>query len=157
VILALVFVLWFVIYLIREARLREAERKYRESLFLLRRHPTDPDVREEVLRLGRVYSDLIRDSRKRTLFDEVAIRNDIDAACAGAVREDEARRRQVVLEPDSDNDAASLPKAIPVATPVPIHNVACPHCRGVLAVTPAHYGRTLGCPHCKQSFLLPPA
>jgi hypothetical protein len=155
-ILALACVLGLVIYLIREARLREAELRYRESLRLLRQQPTDPDVREEVLRLGRVYSNLARDSKGRTLFDEVAIRNDIDAACAGAVRDEGSRQRRPVEESDSDHDVASPPAAIPIAAvPIPIHNIACPHCRGVLAVTPAHFGKTLGCPHCKKSFLLP--
>lgn len=40
--------------------------------------------REQTLALGRHYSSLTRNSRGVTLFDEVALMNDINAACAAA-------------------------------------------------------------------------
>lgn len=40
---------------------------------------------ENALRIGRILSNLTRNRRGVTLFDEVAISNDISAACAGAV------------------------------------------------------------------------
>jgi hypothetical protein len=73
-------------------------------------------------------------------------------------KKQEARdlRRQSKMKSGADLTPSRKPDAVPLPAPTTIHNIACPHCRGVLAVTPAHFGRTLGCPHCKQSFLLPP-
>jgi hypothetical protein len=63
---------------------KEAWKKYQHSLQALRRNPTNPDSRGETLRLGRAYSKLTRDKKGNSVFDEVALMNDIQAACAAA-------------------------------------------------------------------------
>jgi hypothetical protein len=64
--------------------LREAEAAYRSSLAALKISPVDPDLKEDALRKGRVYSNLTRRRQGVTTYDEVALMNDINAACAGA-------------------------------------------------------------------------
>ncbi len=64
--------------------IREAEARYRESLSSLKASPTDADLKEETLRKGRVYSNLNRNKQGVTMYDEVALLNDINAACAAA-------------------------------------------------------------------------
>lgn len=62
----------------------KAHGAYRESLAQLKLDPSNPNLRQETLRLGREYSNLTRDKKGVTVFDEVALSNDINAACAGA-------------------------------------------------------------------------
>jgi hypothetical protein len=62
----------------------EAQTKYQESLKKLKNNPTDASLREITLGLGRIYSDLLRNETGVTAFDEIALMNDINAACAGA-------------------------------------------------------------------------
>jgi cytochrome c peroxidase len=69
----------------KERRLREAEEAYRASLAKLKKQPTNPDLKQATLALGRAYSNLTRDSKGVSLFDEVALSNDISAACAAAM------------------------------------------------------------------------
>ena len=64
---------------------RAALQEYQTSLERLKSAPNNPTLRQECLRLGRHYSNLTRDRKGLTIYDEVAIKNDIDAACAGAV------------------------------------------------------------------------
>lgn len=61
-----------------------AKQAYLDSLSSLKGSPTDADLKQETLALGRAYSALTRDTKGNTLFDEVALMNDINAACAGA-------------------------------------------------------------------------
>jgi hypothetical protein len=61
-----------------------ARRAYRAALDALKRDPASPSRREEALRRGRDYANLMRNWRGRSLFDEVALMNDINAACAAA-------------------------------------------------------------------------
>jgi cytochrome c-type biogenesis protein CcmH/NrfG len=61
-----------------------ARRAYQESLSKLKTKPTDADLKQATLALGRSYSTLTRDKKGHTLFDEVALMNDINAACAAA-------------------------------------------------------------------------
>lgn len=63
---------------------RQAERAYRDGLEQLKAAPTDPELREQTLHLGRVFSELTRDDKSVTIYDEVAIMNDINAVCAAA-------------------------------------------------------------------------
>jgi hypothetical protein len=66
-----------------EHRAREAARNaYQQSLDFLQRDPTNPDLRSEALRFGRAYSRLTRNRLGVASFDEVALANDINAACA---------------------------------------------------------------------------
>lgn len=69
----------------REAReLGKAALAYRAALNHLKQQPTNADVKEQALQLGRAYSKLTRQRRGVTIFDEMALMNDINAATAGA-------------------------------------------------------------------------
>jgi hypothetical protein len=63
-----------------------ARAAYQSSLTHLKQDPANPDLREETLRLGRAYASLMRSRGGVALFDEVALSNDINAACAAAAR-----------------------------------------------------------------------
>lgn len=62
----------------------EAREAYLRSLANLKADPRNADLRQQTLALGRAYSNLMRDKKGQTVFDEVALMNDINAACAGA-------------------------------------------------------------------------
>jgi hypothetical protein len=64
--------------------LAAARDAYHNSLIKLKANPTNADLRQTTLRLGRTYSNLTRNKKGVTIFDEVALSNDISAACAGA-------------------------------------------------------------------------
>ncbi|HYG80135.1 MAG TPA: SHOCT domain-containing protein [Pyrinomonadaceae bacterium] len=66
------------------AALAEARDAYHNSLIKLKANPTSADLRQTALSLGRTYSNLTRSRKGVTVFDEVALMNDINAACAGA-------------------------------------------------------------------------
>ncbi|QEF96148.1 hypothetical protein Mal15_01740 [Stieleria maiorica] len=66
------------------AKLAESEQAYQAALSELRAYPNDSEKRENALRLGREFSRLSREDNKETVYDELAIKNDIDAACAGS-------------------------------------------------------------------------
>ena len=67
-------------------RLAAALAAYQSSLTKLKEDPTNATLKQRTLALGREYSNLTRDSKGVSLFDEVALSNDINAACAGATR-----------------------------------------------------------------------
>ena len=62
-----------------------AKWNYHQSLASLKAHPTNADLRQRTLALGRVYANQTWGKIGVTLFDEVALMNDMNAACAGAV------------------------------------------------------------------------
>jgi hypothetical protein len=64
-------------------QLQHAFASYRQSLELLKQEPNNPEFRQRALEWGRHYSNLTRDNRGVTVYDEVAFANDINAACAG--------------------------------------------------------------------------
>jgi len=66
------------------ARLKLAKQSYEDSLRRLKENPTDPDLRQRALANGRVYSNLTRSGVGVTVYDELALSNDISAACAAA-------------------------------------------------------------------------
>jgi hypothetical protein len=68
--------------------LSEAEGNYRRMLEILRSNPNDPALREKALGWGRRFAELTRQpiGSGVTIYDEVALSNDINAACAGANR-----------------------------------------------------------------------
>jgi len=71
----------------RDQKLNEVEAarsSYHDSLNNLKQDPTNATLRQQTLELGRRYSNLTRDKKGVTVFDEVALSNDINAACAGA-------------------------------------------------------------------------
>ena len=63
---------------------QEAYEAYQKSLARLKSNPINADLRQQALNLGRKYSNLTRDKKGVTVYDEVALMNDINAACAGA-------------------------------------------------------------------------
>jgi len=65
-------------------QLNAARDAYFAALRRLKANPTNADLRQTTLQLGRTYSNLTRNKRGVTIFDEVALSNDINAACAGA-------------------------------------------------------------------------
>jgi hypothetical protein len=71
-----------------QASLSEAEGNYRRMLGILRSNPSDPAMREKALSWGRRFAELTRQAVGSgvTIYDEVALSNDINAACAGANR-----------------------------------------------------------------------
>lgn len=68
----------------QERAKKEALEAYQRSLASLKADPRNADLRQQTLALGRAYSNLMRDKKGQSLFDEVALMNDINAACAGA-------------------------------------------------------------------------
>jgi Short C-terminal domain len=63
----------------------KAKDVYQTSLQELTNNPTNPELRQRTLELGRAYSRLTRNSRGVTIFDEVALSNDINAAAGGTM------------------------------------------------------------------------
>ena len=83
--LVVVFVIIAVIVGVAKANAMESARQaYQNSLGQLTNDPTNPQKRQATLALGRAYSNLTRDKKGVTVFDEVALMNDINAACGGA-------------------------------------------------------------------------
>jgi hypothetical protein len=102
ILLALVAIVWLTTQgKRRRAReLAQAKQAYHASLGQLKQHPTDADLKERTLALGRVYSNLTRDEKGVTLFDEIALSNDINAACAGAGAAVHANKGTAVVSPE---------------------------------------------------------
>ena len=69
----------------QQKELAAALQAYQACLEQLKGEPNNPELRQRALQLGRVYSNLTRQKKGVTIYDEVALKNDIDAACAGAV------------------------------------------------------------------------
>lgn len=69
----------------RQKALLEARTAYEKALNDLRERPTDPTRRQAALDAGRQYASLSRENKGTTIFDEAALKNDLDAATAGAV------------------------------------------------------------------------
>ena len=65
--------------------LGDALQAYQTILEQLKTDPTNADLRQRTLQLGRVYSNLTRNKTGVTIYDEVAVMNDINAACGGTV------------------------------------------------------------------------
>lgn len=93
----LVFLVWFLWEEVRKGtryahpdyrhpydELRAAKQDYDDALAWLKRRPTDADLKQRTLHFGRVYANLTRNRRGVAIFDEIALMNDINAACAGA-------------------------------------------------------------------------
>lgn len=61
----------------------DAYAMYQNALAALKANPTSADLRQRALSIGRAYSFLTRQSNI-TIYDEMAVMNDIEAATAGA-------------------------------------------------------------------------
>jgi hypothetical protein len=71
----------------QKQQLAEAQEKYYESLEKLKSEPTNADLKQNTLQLGREYSEATRQFEgdgRITIYDEIALMNDINAACAAA-------------------------------------------------------------------------
>lgn len=68
----------------KRREIESARTDYQRELDELRDDPTNPHRRESALAAGRRYADLGRNRKGVTTFDEVALSNDIAAACANA-------------------------------------------------------------------------
>lgn len=79
-----VIVLFVAIEVAKGYAQQQAKTAYESFLRKLKNDPNNPDLRETTLQLGRRYSNLMRDNKGHTIFDEVALMNDINAACARA-------------------------------------------------------------------------
>ncbi len=89
ILIGVCFLIIFIVAGVKEATqqakaLEDARVAYHTSLAQLKQNPTNADLRQKTLELGRIYSNLTRDKKGVTVFDEVALMNDINAACAGA-------------------------------------------------------------------------
>lgn len=84
----------------QEKAKKESREAYQRSLANLKADPRNADLRQQTLALGRAYSTLMRDKKGQTVFDEVALMNDINAACAGASE----RTLDVHVAPQPVND-----------------------------------------------------
>jgi hypothetical protein len=62
----------------------QARKAYYAELEKLKNDPHNPNLREHVLALGRKYAAALRNTGRQTVFDEVALLNDVNAACARA-------------------------------------------------------------------------
>jgi len=65
-------------------QLRRTSDAYQASLGQLRQNPSDPVLKRNALAAGRAFASATRQGRGVTVFDEVALSNDIQAACAAA-------------------------------------------------------------------------
>lgn len=77
----------------RRARER-AQAAYMAALDRLRRKPSNVAMRTEALDLGRRFAALCRDQGCPTIFDEVALLNDMNAACGGTAVAPDAQPRK---------------------------------------------------------------
>ncbi len=95
----LIFITGLVFLVRRQERLRQedirkklqalydAEDLYKNSLEALKNNPTDANRKQKCLQFGRELASLTRNYQGIegvTIFDELALMNDINAACAGA-------------------------------------------------------------------------
>jgi len=83
------FILWVSVSTnkAKKKRLNDSWAAYQAALAMLKQDPANPDLRGQTLALGRAYCEVARSQQSKgsvTLFDEVALSNDINAACAGA-------------------------------------------------------------------------
>ncbi|CAG0935132.1 hypothetical protein TFLX_03964 [Thermoflexales bacterium] len=83
-ILGVAFVIWIIVRMQQAQQREQARQAYLAALEELKAAPTNPDLKQKTLSLGRIYSNLTRNKNGVTLFDEVALMNDINAATAGA-------------------------------------------------------------------------
>jgi hypothetical protein len=64
---------------------QEAKKSYEASLTGLKSDPTNAELRQTTLEVGRKYSNLTRNGKGVALFDEVALMNDLNAVAGGTM------------------------------------------------------------------------
>lgn len=67
-----------------QQRLNAAHAAYQAALTKLKTSPTDPTLKTAALQLGRAYAAMQREQQVATVYDEMALMNDISAATAAA-------------------------------------------------------------------------
>jgi hypothetical protein len=78
----------------RGARLRSAEEAYQKALHDLRRAPHSSKQREATLLAGREYARVARENKRETIFDEIALMNDINAIAGQQVSAQPTGRKE---------------------------------------------------------------
>jgi UDP-N-acetylmuramyl pentapeptide synthase len=72
----------------QQKEIQKAKENYESSLKILKTDPINADLKQKTLRLGRRYSELTRQfhsgDKSITIYDEMKVMNDINAACAAA-------------------------------------------------------------------------
>jgi Short C-terminal domain len=69
----------------KEQAKNSKKKNYRNALEMLKKDPNNPNMREKVLELGRIYAQSVKDKKgKNDQFGELALTNDINAAIAGS-------------------------------------------------------------------------
>lgn len=66
------------------AALEHAKQEYLSILAKLSEDPVNTQLKQDCLLKGRIYANLTRSNKGVTVFDEVALSNDLSAACASA-------------------------------------------------------------------------
>lgn len=82
-----------------KSEIENARDIYQNNLTRLTEDPTNSTLKMQTLESGRSYSNLTRNKNGISLFDEVALMNDINAACAGAT----------VVKNETSNDSQKCP------------------------------------------------
>lgn len=78
-------VIGFLLYRKQSARNKKKAnifKRYQQSLARLRNNPNDAELKQNTITLGRTYSNLTRNKNGDIAFDEMALMNEINAACA---------------------------------------------------------------------------
>ena len=75
----------------KQRQLVQAKHAYENSLAQLRSNPSDPNIHTRTLQLGRDYSKQTRENSAVTVYDEMAVLNDINASSAGGIAAARAR------------------------------------------------------------------
>jgi len=83
-------------------KLQAAKIAYQDSLRALKSDPTNPDLRQKTLELGRAYSQLTRRGKRVALFDEMALANDLNAAAGGSTLIAPSRNANPTAAPELD-------------------------------------------------------
>jgi hypothetical protein len=86
--------------------LLDAANAYKCSLEILKSKPADPNLKEHTLRRGREYASITRKYKGTigvTIYDEVAIGNDISAPCAAAAIKPESKHAESSIQSVGDS------------------------------------------------------
>ncbi len=82
--------------------LQNAHEEYLSALESLKNNPTNADIKQNTLALGREYSSITRQfhngNKSVTIYDELSLMNDINAACANVSKLPTIKERLQTLE-----------------------------------------------------------
>ena len=81
------FIIWILIELVKEkkAHLAATKAAYERNLARLKEDPTNPELKQRTLALGRTYSNLTRNRKGVAVYDAGALSNDINSACTASL------------------------------------------------------------------------